>query len=322
MAPEDDELQQRREQESREREEELERQRKEEELRREIDDMDLGAVDAGRNAVASNAARVASNGASNGRSSNLPHLPVKAIAIFVGLALLLILVGSAGLAYWQSRNRHAAQPGPVELDSAVVPSSSAVDLGDAGASNPPVQDAPVGQSHFELSQSVIAPQVDPAPDVDEVALLKQDLLRMQEELQQQQDRAAQLEKDLVKAQAQHADSPVDSRADSTVGSATASANTPARRPAARPPAQRAPSTKPPAVETPVADAPMPQVRLISIDMWNGQPSVVVGTTDAALGYRVMNVGDSSRGITLQSVDVDAQTATFLAGGKPVVLRKE
>jgi hypothetical protein len=95
--------------------------------------------------------------------------------------------------------------------------------------------------------------------------------------------------------------------------------------------QRSKSIKPikSARTTPAAPAPVeivvaPRVdaQLLSVDMWNGRPSVVLGTTQAGdRRMRMLQPGESQAGIGLQSADVVGQKATFVIDGKAVTLSK-
>lgn len=63
-------------------------------------------------------------------------------------------------------------------------------------------------------------------------------------------------------------------------------------------------------------------QLLSVDMWGGEPSVVVGTglsDDRRL--RILRKGDHYNGISVQDVDVGQQSATFIGKSqKPFTLR--
>ena len=55
-------------------------------------------------------------------------------------------------------------------------------------------------------------------------------------------------------------------------------------------------------------------QLLAVDMWNGAPSVVVGTgLPGDNRLRVLRQGDAYNGVALLSVDPVAKTATFRAG---------
>ena len=60
-------------------------------------------------------------------------------------------------------------------------------------------------------------------------------------------------------------------------------------------------------------------RLLSVDMWNGKPSVVVSTGDPNdTRVRVMQPGESINGITLREASVQARSATFDVGSGRLV----
>lgn len=64
------------------------------------------------------------------------------------------------------------------------------------------------------------------------------------------------------------------------------------------------------------------VALLSVDLWDGKPSVVVGTTDPAHPQvRVLKPGDSLSGVTLKQVDMSGQKATFEVGGRTIELSR-
>ena len=73
----------------------------------------------------------------------------------------------------------------------------------------------------------------------------------------------------------------------------------------------------PAAKTPPA---VTRQQLLSVDMWDGRPSVVVGNGDPKNPQvRVLQQGDSFNGITLNAVDVDGQRATFTDGVRSISL---
>lgn len=86
---------------------------------------------------------------------------------------------------------------------------------------------------------------------------------------------------------------------------------PARHAPVRRPAPKAPVVKAPAVT---------RQQLLSVDMWDGRPSVVVGNGDQENPQvKVLQQGDSFNGITLNSVDVAGQRATFTDGARSISL---
>lgn len=99
-------------------------------------------------------------------------------------------------------------------------------------------------------------------------------------------------------------------------------------PAAPQPVAAAPAVRPaprkPAVRRPVATVvPRPTHQVLSVDMWDGRPSVVVGEVGGNPAHvRVLSPGDSYQGVTLTSVDVVGQRATFSDGARSVSIAVE
>lgn len=61
-------------------------------------------------------------------------------------------------------------------------------------------------------------------------------------------------------------------------------------------------------------------QLLSVDMWDGRPSVVVGNGDAKNPQvKVLQQGDTFNGVTLNTVDVSGQRATFTDGARSISL---
>lgn len=74
---------------------------------------------------------------------------------------------------------------------------------------------------------------------------------------------------------------------------------------------------------PAPAAPKPTHQVLSVDMWDGRPSVVVGVIGAPAGQvRVLAQGDSYNGVTLTAVDVAGQRATFSDGARSVSIAVE
>jgi len=91
--------------------------------------------------------------------------------------------------------------------------------------------------------------------------------------------------------------------------------------APRPPAHRV--VKAPA--TPVAAASAPaqrQAQLLAIDIWDGKPSVVIGTTDRADRVRFLREGDQQAGVTLKQADTRRQRAVFDMAGRELELTRD
>ncbi|MFA1602587.1 hypothetical protein ACDW82_02900 [Alcaligenes faecalis] len=88
-----------------------------------------------------------------------------------------------------------------------------------------------------------------------------------------------------------------------------------------------PVVEPAPVKKPVARrakaAPKPSVRLVSVDMWDGKPSVVVASTRPGDNQTlVMRPGDTVNGVTLQSASASERSASFLVNGKTTKLTVE
>ncbi|MHB9703822.1 hypothetical protein ACYB9R_03665 [Alcaligenes aquatilis] len=98
-------------------------------------------------------------------------------------------------------------------------------------------------------------------------------------------------------------------------------STPAPEPEAVPVVEPAPVKKP--VTRRAKAAPKPSVRLVSVDMWDGKPSVVVASTRAGDNQTlVMRPGDTVNGVTLQSASASERSASFLVNGKTTKLTVE
>ncbi|UYY89083.1 hypothetical protein [Alcaligenes sp. SMD-FA] len=98
-------------------------------------------------------------------------------------------------------------------------------------------------------------------------------------------------------------------------------------PAPEPEPEAVPVVEPAPVKKPVTRraraAPKPSVRLVSVDMWDGKPSVVVASTRAGDNQTlVMRPGDTVNGVTLQSASASERSASFLVNGKTIKLTVE
>ena len=82
-------------------------------------------------------------------------------------------------------------------------------------------------------------------------------------------------------------------------------------------------SKPKAEPAVTASVPPPvatQNELLSVDIWDGVPSAVIGTGVAGdKRIKVLRAGDSDHGVTVKSVDLDRQSATFVVSGREVTL---
>ena len=60
--------------------------------------------------------------------------------------------------------------------------------------------------------------------------------------------------------------------------------------------------------------------LLAVDVWDGQPSAVIGTgVPGDKRVKVFKAGDRERGVGVKAVDVESQTATFNVFGKEITL---
>ncbi|RMX08136.1 hypothetical protein D8I35_03160 [Corticibacter populi] len=285
-------------------------------------------------------ARDASSEGQASKRSALAGLPFSLKKMVIGSVIAIAIAGGAS-AWLALRDQGLAAPPVVpqpELASSFEPLPA--DLGVVGAGeldqtlaleSPPASYEDDDEAlthdigvidHVAAGDARSAGSSIPA-SAQQLQALEQQVMALQSALAQQQSWNATLEAGLVKAGLLRQE---DGQATLDVQHFIASSSSAS---AAAPAAKRAIVSRPAAPRQQprreaVARAPEPaepQVKLVSIDMWNGQPSVVVGTTDTSLGYRVLQVGDSTRGITLQSADPVTQTAVFLVGGKPQILRK-
>lgn len=84
--------------------------------------------------------------------------------------------------------------------------------------------------------------------------------------------------------------------------------------------QRTPSSKPAQPKPAVVPAvPALQAELLAIDMWDGRPSVVVGTNAPGdKRVRTLQPGEPLHGITLKSADAQAGRATFITSSGELI----
>ncbi|HET9642907.1 MAG TPA: hypothetical protein VFP68_06035, partial [Burkholderiaceae bacterium] len=72
-----------------------------------------------------------------------------------------------------------------------------------------------------------------------------------------------------------------------------------------------------------SSVPKTTAQLLSVDIWDGRPSAVVGTThpsDRQVIY--LHEGDQHKGITLKRADHTSQQAMFDVAGRDIVLSRE
>jgi hypothetical protein len=102
-----------------------------------------------------------------------------------------------------------------------------------------------------------------------------------------------------------------------VATATAAVHGPARGPVVRRVVNRPPARPPVLSEAPIVQ---PANQLLAVDLWDGKPSVVVGT--GVVGdtrVKVLQEGESLNGVTLQQADVANRQATFKSAGHEIRL---
>jgi hypothetical protein len=88
-------------------------------------------------------------------------------------------------------------------------------------------------------------------------------------------------------------------------------------------AASAPRPRPRLAKAAPPAAPKAQAQLLSVDVWDGRPSAVVGTADPADKRVVyLHEGDQSKGITLKRADPVGQRAVFDVAGQDVVLTRD
>lgn len=163
----------------------------------------------------------------------------------------------------------------------------------------------------------VSPEIQPDAATDEasplaVASIKARMLDSSEpSVTELKQRIAMLEEELQAIQAERAPVASTSTSKSTPTPKAEARPTPKPRPA--PAAVKGASRK----KTPAP--PALQAELLAIDVWDGQPSVVVGTNAPGdRRVRTLQPGDTLNGITLKSVDVAGGRASFAASDGGVV----
>ncbi|MBW8833399.1 MAG: hypothetical protein JF606_29305 [Burkholderiales bacterium] len=91
-------------------------------------------------------------------------------------------------------------------------------------------------------------------------------------------------------------------------------------------APRAPArtvAKAPASPTvPAAALPQRAAQLLAVDIWDGKPSVVIGTTDASDRVRFLREGDQQNGVIVKQADARRQRAVFDIAGRDVEMQRD
>lgn len=246
-------------------------------------------------------------------SKDAPHAPRKAGKPVLPVALVLLLLLGAGAAFAMWSNG--------ALPFAKIKSETA-----AGVAGPAVQAAlpPLAQAEPPALPAATAPvapitPVVPSPPATDPKLAEQ-LARLEKRLDQLV--AGFKAQGYIKAEA-GADGADIQTTDFLPHPSTVPAPVPVRvsAPAATRPAVARAGRK--TLALPVPLAPKPSYQVLSVDMWDGRPSVVVGAPGANSGpVRVLQPGDSYNGVTLTDVDVSGQRATFSDGGRSVSIAVE
>lgn len=209
-------------------------------------------------------------------------------------AAALLLVASAFI-LWKARSSAAQLP-------ALPSEASVADLPLAASGEPP---SPAGTAASAPTQWTIRASLeDVHRGVTSAVTFVQTLLERQ---QSQSETLARLERDVSAIAAAVTQM---KEAQEQQAAAAAAARSQARRvarAAARPVA--------------AASAPRPAAQLLSIDMWDGKPSVVIGSTDRP-DVRFLREGDQQAGVTVRQADPRRQRAVFDVGGELVELARD
>lgn len=210
-------------------------------------------------------------------------------------AAALLLVASAFIV-WKARSSAAQLPGlPSEASVADLP------LAPSGDPSP----SPAGAAASAPTQWTLRASLeDVHRGVTSAVTFVQTLLERQ---QSQSETLARLERDVSAIAASVAQM---KEAQEQRAAAAAAARSQARRvarAAARPVA--------------AASAPRPAAQLLSIDMWDGKPSVVIGSSDRP-DVRFLREGDQQAGVTVRQADPRRQRAVFDVGGELVELARD
>ena len=235
----------------------------------------------------------------------------------IGAALLLLLAGGALSYSMLQRARtpspaasHLAEPAPSgPLADPAANQAEPAHAEDAASSAPPAaasaDDAAAAAvaaaseaAPEATATAAAAPLADPVP---ESSLQERPIPAVETETAQLRARVAALQERLSRLE----DRPA----------------MPARASAAAMAAARAARTAtPPPVDPAASVRAQLQGQLLALDTWDGRPSALVGTgIPGDRRTRVLQVGDSINGVSLQSVDMAAGRATFSTAGGTVTL---
>jgi hypothetical protein len=241
----------------------------------------------------------------------------------IGAALLLLLAGGALSYSMLQRARtpspaasHLAEPAPSgPLADPAANQAEPAHAEDAASSAPPAaasaDDAAAAAvaaaseaAPEATATAAAAPLADPVP---ESSLQESPIPAVETETAQLRARMAALQERLSRLE----DRPAMPARASAAAMAAARRTAPAR-------AHAAPA--PPPVDPAASVRAQLQGQLLALDTWDGRPSALVGTgIPGDRRTRVLQVGDSINGVSLQSVDMAAGRATFSTAGGTVTL---
>ncbi|GKT25036.1 hypothetical protein [Acidovorax sp. SUPP3334] len=228
------------------------------------------------------------------------------------MVLLLALIAWMAYGRWMRSDAPLA-PEPAALAQPAEPAATADAAQADPASAAASLDAAAPQQQASPSvaaASAVAPQALPEPTHPELPAIDAGAATATDA---QDQRLERLESQLARIESLLTQRPANQAATNAPAAVTAT------RPQVRP---RSPAAKPATAIQP--ETPTLAGQLLSVDLWDGRPSIVVGTGEAAdQRVRVLQQGDSYNGITLKAIDVAARRATFDVGqGRLVQLSVE
>lgn len=232
------------------------------------------------------------------KKSNMGTLSILALLVFGA-------VGYQGYRMWQ-KNRDTLPSETTSAQLAPIVASPALPPVLAASAEPAAPAAPL----VAPAGAPVAAQADPESDAVTLALIEQN-----ERLDRLEARLAEVIEGL------RAQGYIIGEAGTNGQPLTPAAFAPRVVAPVATPVRRAPVRRP-KPKTPVAKAlpPVTRQQLLSVDMWDGRPSVVLGNGDTANPrVKVMQPGDTFNGITLNAVDVRGQRATFSDGARSMSL---
>lgn len=226
--------------------------------------------------------------------------------LWVALAFVFAF-GAAGLAWHKSRSQEpAGLPQPVDVGTVVPVPSHEVPV--QGMPDPIAQAAPDAVAETASAASTALGGIKPVlkatvadvmDKIESIGSKVQDLLKGQKD---HEDRLGQLEGEVTQLKQQLAQANAQRR---TVS-----------RPRIAPP-------RPAFQPTPLPVSQEESSRLLSVDVWNGQPSVAVGRSRAGANeVRFLTEGDSNGHATVKRADVGEQRAVIGTDKGDVVISRD